>query len=284
MHDQAQTLRKLVRECVRADAAPAVPRPAVLVVVGAQQGVGTTSVAQHLTAAFQQLGQASILVDAGATEGIALQAQAEGIQIFAASADNRLAAADANHHRWIAELAHVAPGTEVVVVDGGNGSRTGMQAIWEASTVALLVTSPDPPSVLRVYTRLKLLHTGGPRPWIYCLVNRAPDAATAGAVFARLHQACRRFLDLDLRPAGFVPQEPSLTRDERRHAPQPLVQLAQPVRERLIRAASALCEGLHGVDAKFPVISCQERFNLEPRSDRYTRTLSVADQPINFAD
>ncbi len=282
MHDQAQTLRKLVRECVRADAAPPASRPAVLVVIGAQQGVGTTSVARYLTEAFQQLGQASILVDGGATEGIALQAQAEGIQIFAASAENRLLAADADSHRWIAELAHVAPDTEVVVVDGGNGTRSGMQAIWEASEAALLVTTPDPPAVLRVYTLLKLLHSGGPRPLIYCLINRASDATTAGAVFARLHQACRRFLDLDLRPAGFVPQE--LVLDSGRREPSHFEQLAQPVRERLLRAASALSEGLRSAEAEFPVISCQERFNLEPRSDRYTRTLSVADQPLDFAD
>jgi len=287
MHAQAQTLRKLVRECVRADAPQPDPRPAVLVVVGAQRGVGTTSVAQNLAVALQQSGQPAILVDAATTETIAVQSGTQGIQVFAPATDGHpLTATEEDASRWIAELAHVAPGAEVMVVDGGNGSRPDMQPLWETSDVALLVTTPDPPAVLRVYTLLKRLHTAAAAsPLIYCLINRAPDTAAAGAVFARIHQACRRFLGVELRPAGFVPQVPALTLDAGRQKAQHFAQLPPSVRERLIRAASALSEGLQGVGAHpLPLVFGQERFNLEPRSDRYTRTLSVADQPLNFAD
>ena len=286
MHDQAHTLRRLVRDYVRADAPQPCPRPAVLLIAGAVGGVGTTSVALNLAVAFQQLSRPATLVQTAATANeLALRAGPGGIQILAASPTEdrrRPPACDGTDPRWITELAHVVPATEIVVVDAGHGPSTILRSLWGTGDAALLVTSPDPTSLVGGYTLLKLLHGTEPRPAVYGLVNRATNAAVAGTVFGRMHRACLRFLALELRPAGFVPHEPAL---DPAKTPLVLGSTACPARERLVRAASTLNEGLQAArTGDFSVISCQERFNLETKSDRYTRTLSVAEQPLNYVD
>lgn len=305
MHDQAQTLRNLVRECVRPPR-PA-PRPAVLLVAGVKRGVGTTSMAANLAVAFQQLGRRTLLVDASPSGGdVALRCGVEagpalwevmtgrrtlddafrpgpgGIQILGGPQLQNAGPSldDWFDPRWLAELPRVGPSTEMVVVDGGSGPNAATQAMWGVCDVALLVFAPDPASVINGYAILKLLRSAG-EPTVYGLVNRAPDAATAGSVIGRIHRASRRFLGLEPRPAGFVPGDQAFA------APGPLVlsQTASAARDRLLRTACALGEALQAAEGdEDPVISCQERFNLEPESDRYTRTLSVAESPLDFAD
>jgi flagellar biosynthesis protein FlhG len=310
MHDQAQTLRKLVQECVRQPEPPS--HPAVLLVVGAKRGVGTTSLAAHLAVAFQQLQRATILIDASPSGGdLALVCRAEagpslaeiqaghytlaealrpgpaGIQILGGPSpvETVLSARhDAMDPRWIGQLAQASPSTEVIVVDGGSGPNDSIEALWPVSHAVLLVLAPDPAAVVNGYAVLKLLRSAGD-PLVYCLVNRAASAAAAGAVFGRIHRASRRFLGLEPRPAGFVPEDPMIGSMDAMAAPLVLGRRPAPARERLIRAACAVGEALHAETAEeFSVISCQERFNPEPNPDRYTRTLSVADQPLNFAD
>jgi MinD-like ATPase involved in chromosome partitioning or flagellar assembly len=192
--------------------------------------------------------------------------------------------ADAFGPRWLAEHSHVAPTTAVIVVDAGSGPSVVVQALWGASDAVLLVTAPDAASVVNGYALLKLLRAAAD-PTVYCLVNRVQDAAVAGTVFGRIHRASRRFLGLEPRPAGFVPEDRAFAVAEGGGTPLVLAVPAGTARERLLRAASAVSEGLQAVRAEnYPLISCQERLNLEPRSDRYTRTLSVAEQPLNYSD
>jgi flagellar biosynthesis protein FlhG len=289
MHDQAHTLRRLVRDCVHADVDSIGPRPALVSVAGGKPGVGTTTIALNLAVAFQQLSRPAILVDASRGGGpLGLRAGPGGIQILAATASGgrKLSlASDLASARWIKELVHLAPSTEIIVVDAGSGPHAAITSLWEISDVALLVISAEPEAIVGGYTLLKLLLAEAPHASVYGLVNRATSAAAAGTAFARIHRACRRFLALELRPAGFVPHDPAFALAETSGTPIVLAPAGRPARDRLVRAAYTLNEGTQAVRANsFSVISSEERFNLEPRSDRYTRTLSVADQSVDFAD
>src|SRR3989304_1863508 len=64
MHDQANDLRRLVRESRTPASAPAPLRPTLLVVAGGKGGVGTTTLAVNLAVALAQRGRRTVLVDA----------------------------------------------------------------------------------------------------------------------------------------------------------------------------------------------------------------------------
>ena len=310
MHDQAQPLRRLVRDCLRTDDGLPTARGDLLLVAGGKGGVGTTSVALGLALAFQQLGRRTLLVDAHPTGGDGglmcsleaggppgetleedgqladwLQRGPDGIQILAGPpplARQLPGPAMAFDPRWMTELAQLALPPELVVVDAGSGVNPLVGRLWKAADAALIVTTPDTPSVINTYAFLKQLRSPL-QPIVYCLVNRAADSAAAGVVFARIHRACRRFLALEPRPVGFLPDDPALAAAHSRG--EPLLPGRSAAAQRLVRAASAVSEGLQAAgEQRLSRISEQEQFNFEPSDDRYSRTLSVAEQPLNYAD
>lgn len=310
MHDQAQPLRRLVQDSLRNLPRSSARGAKLVVVVGGKGGVGTTSVALNVAVALEQLGRRALLVDADPAGGdIGLLCRLETHESAPDEADDRSTLADRFEHgpagirilagppalsregrgpgvafgpQAMAELSLLALPPEVVLVDAGSGLTPTLATLWEAADAALVVTTPDMTAVVNTYALLKLLR--GPRPpLVYCLVNRAADSAAAGLVFGRIHRVCRRFLSLEPRPAGYVPDDPAFAVAQ--ESGSPLVLSRSAAADRLVRAACALNEGLQASGAaKIRRVSEEERFNFKPRTGRYRRTLSVAEQPSNSAD
>jgi len=230
MHDQADDLRQLVLRTAASARAPSAPPPPLVAVAGGKRGVGTSTIAVNVTVALARLGRRAVLVDAdlhaaGATRltGIrdgdcvtdvlrgrrtvheVLQPGPAGILVLpgvhAGGAQDDFSAAA--QQRMLDELARLGPHSDVILLDAGNETDDATARFWEAADLVVLVTSGDPAAVMDSYATIKLLGRRRARP-IHICVTQVPDDATAADVFARLQQACRRFLNIDLEPMPSV--------------------------------------------------------------------------------
>ncbi len=234
MSDQADELRQLVlRSALHPPLAARPPRR--VVVAGGKGGVGTTTLAVNLAIALAQQGSRVVLVDADlqradlarlcqTSEGATiadvlagrrtvhevLQLGPAGIQVLpgAWAAEKMPDCSPPAQQRLIAELDHLGPHADVVLLDVGNGLNPIAGRFWEAADEVLLVTTPDAMAIMDAYAAVKVLPPPERKTPIFTLVNRAADAETAREVHARVALASHRFLGLRISPVGHVPDDP----------------------------------------------------------------------------
>lgn len=236
--DQAQVLRRLVRRRAAADASAAGPRPRTVLITGGKGGVGTTTMAVNLAAACARAGQRNVcLIDADPQGGdvallcgleerhtladvlagrqrvsAALQAGPGGLRVLCGDygRETRSERPPAACESLLTQLHGPATRADLVIVDAGNRPSGIGRALWRTADVILVATAPETASVLATYAAIRLSAVEEPVATVYSLVNMAPDARAGEAVHARLAEACRRFLALELRPAGSVPLDPAV--------------------------------------------------------------------------
>ncbi len=233
MSDPVDEFRQLVRQRAVFGLAAGAARPLV-VVGGGRRGVGTTTVGVNLAVALARQGRRAVFVDADLEHGGGLQCGSHGggsvvdvlsgrrgvhevlqrgpsgIQVLSGAGTAR----DANgfsavaQGRLIADLTHLAPHAEVVVVDAGNSRSAFARRCWQAANAVVVVTTPEDAAVTQCYASIKVLLAGGTTLPIHTFVNLADDVAIAANVGDRLSAACRRFLGVRTIVAGFAGQCP----------------------------------------------------------------------------
>lgn len=234
MYDQASELRELVRKGALPASGPKLHRPKLLVVGGGRSGVGTTTIAVNLAVVLAHQRRRILWADA-ATEGAsAVLARVEaggapanaerqtvrdapepvagGLELLLAA---RALGKDSSPSEAIGKRRGPGAEAEYVVVDGGNGVGPLARQLWEAADLILVVTTPEPASVMDAYASIKLLAAPGgampdASPPIHTLVNKSPGRSAARQVHARLSQACLRFLGIEIEGVGFVADDPRL--------------------------------------------------------------------------
>jgi flagellar biosynthesis protein FlhG len=231
MHDQADELRLLVRQRALAGTATGGGAVPLLVVSGGKGGVGTTTIAANLAIALARQGRRAVWVDADLDHGgnarlgqhpergsvidvlagrrtvhEVLERGPSGIQVLSGDwASGALSdCSAAAQERFVADLKNLTPHADVVVIDAGSSRNHFARRFWQAANAVLAVTTADATSMMECYAAIKVLLAGDALPAIFPLVNLAPDAVAAGDVQARLADACRRFLGLQVTAAGHV--------------------------------------------------------------------------------
>lgn len=238
MSDQAEQLRRLVRETVQQDSTLQ-PGPPMVVVSGSQEDVGTTTIAVQLVKELANQGKRTVLVDANpirpevgtkwseleklsmqsgrrisreprgtlvevlagsrtVLEG--LQPLAEGVRLLAGrwTPESSLDLSDAALDRLLNGLRGLRDSTDIVVVDLGCGMSPWVHRCWLSAQQVLLVTTPKPDAVMGSYATLKLAASDSLHDRVRIVVNRCWEKSQARSVFGRLDHTCRRFLDFSL--------------------------------------------------------------------------------------
>lgn len=239
MDDQANDLRRLVRQGLQANASSVRPPKLVLVTSG-KGGVGTTTVAIGVAAAAAQRGARPVLVDGNPHGGDvavlcrvperwtladlissrctleeALQDGPDGMRVLPGvwGQDIHEQYSAAAQERLIEQIRGLGTAVDCVVIDAGCGSGRVLRRFWQAADVVVAVTTPEVTSVMDTYAAIKLLAPTEAPPAVMLLVNRASSKAVAEDVHHRLEHACRRFLGLRLQRAGSLgPQADAVIR------------------------------------------------------------------------
>jgi flagellar biosynthesis protein FlhG len=230
MYDQASELRQLVKDCVATGSRHASLAPLV-VVGGGASGVGTTTIALNLAVALSRQGRRAVFVDADLDHGgktnlgdtqsrassidvlegrcdvhEALLRGPSGIQVLAGNWANNEArdySAEAQQ-QFVAELKHLAPHADAVVIDAGSSRTHFARRLWQNASAVLVVTTGEAAAIMNAYAAIKTLARVESPPVLRTLVNRFAEASDAEEIHGRIAAACRRFLGLRASGAGCV--------------------------------------------------------------------------------
>jgi MinD-like ATPase involved in chromosome partitioning or flagellar assembly len=236
MHDQADQLRKLVRQAVaiHGDLAPGAP---IIALSGAAAAVGVTTAACGLARELARLGKQVIIVDAnvgqhagakelydmfqlplrqgegrgegkhpytlanildGTRRAIEVLIPCEnGVKLIAGVPHSAPASLDANaYSRLVTELADLSRQADVVLVDAGHGMTPWINRLWQLARQVFLLATPDNDAVLGAYAAVKLSQHDRLDARLRLVVNNAASDQQAADAAARFGKTCRRFLGL----------------------------------------------------------------------------------------
>ncbi len=214
-----------------------------LAVTGAKGGVGKSNLVVNLAVALARRGRKVLLIDGdlglasldvllglvpqrtiehlirGETrlEELLLEGPA-GIRILPAASGvpelNRLGAA--TRRRLLAALAEASYRADDVLVDTGAGLGEVTLSLQLAASRILLVTTPEPTSLVDAYATLKVIWSADPGKPIDLVVNAAESDGEATRAHEQLARAARHFLGREPGWLGAVYRDPKVGEAVRR--------------------------------------------------------------------
>jgi len=123
------------------------------------------------------------------------------------------------HTRLIAELRAMEEASDYMLIDTAAGIADNVTGVLRAAAEVIVVTTPDPTSVVDAYAMIKVLHRYSPSKIIRIVVNDVVGLGDAEQVFSQLHAAAKRFLNHPLRYLGAVPRDSELAEAVREQTP-----------------------------------------------------------------
>jgi len=234
VHDQASRLRSLAQ-----GQHPEAPlfSARVLAITSGKGGVGKTNVVAGLALSLAQQGQRVIVMDAdfGLANldillGLSPQFTLEhvlrgekvleeilldgpmGIRIIPASSGiQELTRLDTmSELRLVQGLQRVAETADWLLIDTAAGIHDSVLKLLMAAQEVILVTTPEPTSLVDAYAMVKVLHLRDATKPVWLLVNNGQSMDEAQETVDQLQAATERFLGKQLKVLGLIPNDPHL--------------------------------------------------------------------------
>lgn len=234
MSDQAARLRALARQLPpEASLFPS----RVLAITSGKGGVGKTNVVAGLAMALAQTGQRVTVLDAdfglanldillGLTPTYTLEHVLRGEKVLeeillegplgirvipASSGIQELTRLDATSElRLVQGLQRVAEDQDWLLIDTAAGIHDSVVKLLLAAQEIILVTTPEPTSLVDAYAMVKVVHLRDPQKPLWVMVNNAQSPTEAEETLDQLQAAVQRFLGRELQILGMIPADPSL--------------------------------------------------------------------------
>lgn len=232
MNDQASRLRSMAQGH-RAD--PPLFAARVLAITSGKGGVGKTNVVAGLAQSLAQQGQRVVVMDADfglanldillglspkytlehvlrgekVLEEILLESP-YGVRIIPASSGiQELTRLDtAAELRLVQGLQRVAETADWLLIDTAAGIHDSVVKLLMAAQEVILVTTPEPTSLVDAYAMVKVLHLREAAKPLWLLINNGQSLDEAQETVEQLQAATERFLGKQLRVLGVVPSDP----------------------------------------------------------------------------
>lgn len=213
-------------------------RARVVAVTSGKGGVGKTNVVAGLATAFAKAGQRVVVLDAnfglanldvllGLSPRHTLEQVLKGEKMMeevildapvAGGTSIRVIPTSSGVH----ELSHLDPASELrltqslqrvcedadwLFIDTAAGIHDAVLKMLAASQEVILVSTPEPTSLLDAYAMLKVLHLREPDKAVHVVINNAQNREEANEAADQLRAAARHFLGKDLGVLGLVPSD-----------------------------------------------------------------------------
>jgi len=236
--DQASSLRNIVKR----NQAVAPNRARVITVTSGKGGVGKSNISVNLAIQLRKKGKKVIIFDAdfglanvevifgivpkynlfdiiynNKTITEVLTNGPLGIEFLSGgSGVNELLKLDhAQVNFLVQKLNELDKYADVIIIDTGAGISDAVISFIYASNEIILVTTPEPTSVTDAYAVLKAIKNNNienVQKNINVLINRVVSDEEGLDIFNKLDKVSRKFLGLEIKNIGFLPEDKSLPR------------------------------------------------------------------------
>lgn len=237
--DQAESLRKRME--LRLAEPPAVyqKKAKTLAVISGKGGVGKSNLSLNTALALSKKGKNVLLIDLDVGMGNidiligrqtlytmvdvlnqklpfdrAVSTGPEGIQ-YISGGTGLNAMFELNRENWsffLKELASVLGNFDYVLFDMGAGLSKNQLPFALSADEILVVTTPEPTSIMDAYSAIKHLALTGQKLKIKVIVNRCTNQKDGISAFMRLSGTVNAFLQQKLAYAGPVPEDPLVSK------------------------------------------------------------------------
>jgi flagellar biosynthesis protein FlhG len=251
--DQATSLRRLMQAAHsdEVEASPSSRRARILAISSGKGGVGKTNIAVNLSIALARTGRRVTLLDAdlGLANAdvicgmsvsshlghvVAGKRSLEEVQVWAPGgfrlvpgASGVAGAADATPEqctRLVDALSRLEGESDLIIIDTGAGNGRVVGSFLSTADSILVVTTPEPPAITDAYALIKTAVSR--RQWgrgggqgLGLIVNQADSAREAQRVHGRIAAVTKRFLNLEVALAGWLPYDDIVRESVRQRLP-----------------------------------------------------------------
>jgi flagellar biosynthesis protein FlhG len=123
------------------------------------------------------------------------------------------------HMRLIADLQAFESEADCMIIDTAAGIAGNVTGVLRAADEIIIVTTPDPTSLVDSYAMIKVIHQQAPTKPIWVIVNNVIGVGDAERIFSQLQMAATRFLDRRLKHLGTIPRDSELIEAVREQVP-----------------------------------------------------------------
>lgn len=118
-----------------------------------------------------------------------------------------------------AKLTPIVSSYDYLFLDLGAGITPTVMSFAAMAMLRLVVVTPEPTSMTDSYALMKVLATQHGVTDFHLIVNQTTSKKEEEQTFTRLHAACKKFLDIELKKLGAVRQDKALQEAVRRQVP-----------------------------------------------------------------
>ncbi|MEK8022576.1 MAG: MinD/ParA family protein [Candidatus Hydrogenedentota bacterium] len=142
--------------------------------------------------------------------------------------------------RLLTALAGIQKELDYLVVDTGAGISANVLSFLERSDEAIIVLTPEPPSMADAYGMIKALTERNYSGRLSLAVNRAASVGEARLIAEKMQALARQYLRRDVEWIGFLLEDPAVQRAVRKRAPFSAVDRASKAARSIARMAARI--------------------------------------------
>ncbi|HNX95610.1 MAG TPA: MinD/ParA family protein [Holophaga sp.] len=239
MTDQASRLRAMARTQVPEGT---LFNSRVMAITSGKGGVGKTNVVAGLAMSLASQGQRVLVLDAdfglanidillGLSPTYTLEHVLRGEKVLeeilldgpmgikvipASSGIQELTRLDATAElRLIQSLQRVSESHDWLLIDTAAGIHDSVIKLLMAAQEIILVTTPEPTSLVDAYAMVKVVHLRDAKKPVWLLVNNCQTEMEAEETIEQLQAAVQRFLGKEIQVLGMIPADPHILQSVR---------------------------------------------------------------------
>lgn len=246
MRDQAEKLRQLMKTKIAKEVPNPENKTRILTITSGKGGVGKTSLTVNLAIVLQDMGYRVLIVDADLGLGnvdimldispeynlshiifnqidiydVIIKGPSDIMILPGGSGLLELANLQPPEiDRLIRELIKLSNMTDIILIDTGAGLSTQNIKMILAAGEAILVTTPDPTSLMDAYGMVKVVSSIDNKVKFNLMMNMVDDIDDAYIAMKNFQKAGKQFLNVEILKLGLIENSPTISKSIRAQSP-----------------------------------------------------------------